>query len=97
MNPAEFKASLEADAPPMELSPALQALWCEAKGDWHEAHRLAQAQDDAIGAWVHAYLHRGRGRRQERRLLVSPCRQAPFLGSVTRRMGGDHHGALVTA
>ena len=61
MNPAEFKASLEADAPPMELSPALQALWCEAKGDWHEAHRLAQAQDDAIGAWVHAYLHRVEG------------------------------------
>jgi hypothetical protein len=56
-----FQESLSADAPPAGLSPALQALWQEAKGDWHAAHRLAQAQDDAAGAWVHAYLHRVEG------------------------------------
>ena len=56
-----FRASLSADALPAGLSPALQALWQQAKGDWHAAHALAQAQDDAEGAWVHAYLHRVEG------------------------------------
>jgi hypothetical protein len=56
-----FRDSLRADAPPAGLSPALQALWHEAKGDWHAAHALAQARDDAEGAWVHAYLHRVEG------------------------------------
>ncbi len=56
-----FKASLDRDAPPAGLSPALEALWCEAKGDWRQAHRLAQQQRDQTGAWVHAYLHRVEG------------------------------------
>ncbi len=56
-----FKASLHRDEPPEGLSLALQALWHEAKGGWHEAHRLAQAQGDVDGAWVHAYLHRVEG------------------------------------
>ena len=56
-----FKASINHDAPPEGIERALQALWHQAKGDWHEAHRLAQAQDDQIGAWVHAFLHRVEG------------------------------------
>ena len=56
-----FKASIKHDAPPEGIERALQALWHQAKGDWHEAHRLAQAQDDETGAWVHAYLHRAEG------------------------------------
>lgn len=56
-----FKASLDGDAPPEGLGPSLQALWHQAKGDWDKAHRLAQAQDDAAGAWVHAHLHRIEG------------------------------------
>jgi hypothetical protein len=56
-----FKASLTQTTPPAELNKALQALWQAAKGDWKAAHVLAQAQDDAIGAWVHAYLHREEG------------------------------------
>ncbi|MSP81948.1 MAG: hypothetical protein EXQ94_03190 [Alphaproteobacteria bacterium] len=58
---ATFQTSLAAPAPPEGLSSALQALWWEAKGDWAKAHECAQAQDDAIGAWVHAYLHRKEG------------------------------------
>ncbi len=61
MNLGTFKASLEDNSPPAGLSLALQALWHEAKGAWDSAHKLAQAQDDAIGAWVHAYLHRVEG------------------------------------
>ena len=53
-----FNAALLHDAPPGGWSPALQALWHQGKGDWDRAHRLAQAQEDADGAWVHAHLHR---------------------------------------
>ena len=56
-----FRASLQQAAPPDGLSAALRALWFQAKGDWDEAHRLAQSQDDMTGAWVHAYLHRVEG------------------------------------
>ncbi len=56
-----FKDSLNDDAPPEGVGRALQAMWHEKKGDWRCAHRLAQAQGDEIGAWVHAYLHRVEG------------------------------------
>jgi len=61
MDLASFEESLTQEAPPPDLPRALQALWQDAKGDWDAAHRLAQAQDDADGAWVHAYLHRVEG------------------------------------
>ena len=56
-----YKNSLAQDAPPEGLSSAVQALWWEAKGDWHQAHQCAQEQADADGAWAHAYLHRAEG------------------------------------
>ena len=56
-----FKGSLGEASPPAGASRALQALWHEARGDWDQAHRLAQAQGDAAGAWVHASLHRVEG------------------------------------
>ena len=56
-----FTDSLDQDSPPTGLAPVLNALWYQAKGDWHEAHRLAQAQRDGDGAWVHAFLHRAEG------------------------------------
>jgi hypothetical protein len=56
-----YKSSLAQEAPPAGLGPAVQALWWDAKGDWHQAHQCAQQQGDADGAWVHAYLHRVEG------------------------------------
>ena len=56
-----YRGSLAQDRPPAELGMAAQALWWEAKGDWHEAHKCAQQQGDADGAWAHAYLHRVEG------------------------------------
>jgi hypothetical protein len=61
MNFDNFKDSLGGASPPAGLGGALQALWWEAKGDWHAAHRCAQAQGDEKGAWAHAYLHRVEG------------------------------------
>jgi hypothetical protein len=60
MTLAEFNATLDKDTPP-PLSPALVALWHDAKGDWARAHEVAQDVEDPTGAWVHAYLHRKEG------------------------------------
>ena len=56
-----FETFVAAAEPPAGASPALCALWHEARGDWDRAHALAQAADDRAGAWVHAYLHRKEG------------------------------------
>ena len=56
-----FRQSVSAGSPPDGLSRAARALWWDAKGDWSKAHKCAQAQEDEIGAWVHAYLHRKEG------------------------------------
>ena len=56
-----YKSSLAQGVPPEGLSMAAQALWWDAKGDWHLAHQCAQKQADAEGAWAHAYLHRVEG------------------------------------
>lgn len=60
MTLAEFKHTLSAPTPP-NIPPLLLALWHDARGDWDEAHRVAQDIDDTSGAWVHAYLHRKEG------------------------------------
>jgi hypothetical protein len=57
----EFRASLTQPGPPAEPLPLLTALWWEAKGDWKRAHEIAQAENGADAAWVHAYLHRKEG------------------------------------
>ena len=56
----EFSNSLRQDAPPL-VPPLLRALWHDAKGNWNEAHRVAQDTEGADAAWVHAYLHRKEG------------------------------------
>lgn len=61
MTPDEFKASLDDGSPPEGISHALAALWYDMRDDWASAHAEAQAQEDATGAWVHAYLHRVEG------------------------------------
>lgn len=57
----EFKRTVGAAAPPERISPALLALWHDARGDWNAAHDTAQSVHDDQGAWVHAYLHRKEG------------------------------------
>ena len=84
MDLSNFKQSLDQDAPPEGLGRALAALWHEAKGDWDQAHRLAQTGDDTNSAWVHAYLHRVEGdhanagywyRRAEKPPCTAPLKQ----------------------
>lgn len=60
MNVDEFRATLGSDSPPVP-TPLLSALWHDARGNWDQAHRIAQDVNTADGAWVHAYLHRREG------------------------------------
>lgn len=51
-----------AAAPPVDLGPALQALWWVRRGDWERAHECVQAHEgEADCDWVHAHLHRQEG------------------------------------
>lgn len=62
MSFASFQQSAAADAVvPAGLNRALQALWHDHRGQWDEAHALAQTAGGGDGAWVHAYLHRKEG------------------------------------
>lgn len=56
----EFTDSLQNSTPP-DVSEVLKALWTDGKGDWENAHRIAQNVNDRDGSWVHAYLHRKEG------------------------------------
>ena len=63
--PAPFDAFVlglaQDEAPPSFATPMLRAIRHGLRGEWQAAHELAQAQDDAVGAWVHAWLHRIEG------------------------------------
>ena len=61
MDLQRFETSLAGEGPPVGLTPVLQALWYEGKGDWDRAHRIVQELSGATAAWVHAYLHRKEG------------------------------------
>src|SRR5688572_33312539 len=56
-----FTLSLDGPEPPPFATPMLRAIWHGLRSDWDAGHDLAQAQDDAEGAWVHAWLHRIEG------------------------------------
>lgn len=61
MTPDAFRHSLRKRLPPEAIPTPLRALWWAAKGDWNRAHEIAQSEDGADAAWVHAYLHRVEG------------------------------------
>jgi hypothetical protein len=61
MTLSDFQQSVTHAEPPADLSPALRALWHDARGDWHAAHETVQDVPTPDAAWVHAYLHRKEG------------------------------------
>ena len=58
---AEFRSSLKNSATPPQVTPLLQAMWYDAKGDWERAHEICQEIENRDGAHIHAYLHRKEG------------------------------------
>ena len=62
MKIADFLSLIEKENEPSgEWSSPLQALWWAKKGNWENAHELAQSAGSGEGDWVHAYLHREEG------------------------------------
>lgn len=59
----DFENTLQQSSPPAGTSVLLQALWFDARGEWEQAHQLAQDVNTMAGSWIHAYLHRKEGDR----------------------------------
>ncbi len=58
MTADELAASAQRDdSPPSGLSPEAKALWHAKKGNWDEAHDIAQDIHTPMGSWIHALLH----------------------------------------
>jgi hypothetical protein len=83
MTPSEFKRSLSTKKPPGGLSPALTALWWAGNDSWDKAHAIVMNDDGADCAWVHAYLHRVEGDRDNARYWYRQARREPATGELT--------------
>jgi len=57
----EFKNTFKEEKPHSNWHPMLCALWYDGKGDWHQAHEIADGNPIEGANWVHAYLHRKEG------------------------------------
>jgi hypothetical protein len=58
MTAADLAASTQRDTqPPADLTPEATALWHAKKGNWEEAHNIAQDIHTPTGSWIHALLH----------------------------------------
>ena len=79
----EFSDSITTNSSPeSSLSLPLQALWWDAKGDWHQAHEVCQSAASIDGDWVHAYLHRKEGDLGNASYWYSRARKPVFQGSL---------------
>ena len=62
MTATEFTASLSQSQPPAGIHPVLEGLWYDARGQWEEAHTIAQTREGTPAYdRLHAYLHRKEG------------------------------------
>ena len=82
MDLAAFRQSLTRAAPPDGLTPALQALWWDGKGDWAKAHHCVDHEEGKDAARVHAYLHRKEGDADNAGYWYSTSGAAPFKGTL---------------
>ncbi len=78
----DYLASLEKKRPGPGWSNALQALWHEARNDWHKAHELVQDNSPA-SCWVHAYLHRKEGDLSNARYWYDRAGQPEYEGDFS--------------
>jgi hypothetical protein len=82
MTPSEFKRSLSSKKPPAGLSLATTALWWSGKDAWAKAHDIVMSGEGADCAWVHAYLHRVEGDRDNARYWYRQARREPQTGDL---------------
>jgi hypothetical protein len=82
VTPEELLGSLESANPPAGLGKPLEALWHAARGDWDRAHRIVMSAKSRDAAWVHAYLHRQEGDRDNARYWYHQAKRPEFAGSL---------------
>jgi hypothetical protein len=83
MDLSAFRATLADAEPPRRLTPALRALWHDAKGDWNAAHKQVMAAEGTAEAdLVHAYLHRKEGDAGNAGHWYRQAGAEPFEGSL---------------
>jgi hypothetical protein len=82
MTPSAFKRSLSDKKPPSGLSAALTALWWAGNDSWDKAHDVVMNDEGTDCAWVHAYLHRVEGDRDNARYWYRQARREPATGDV---------------
>jgi hypothetical protein len=82
MTPSEFKRSLSSKKPPSGLASALVALWWAGNESWDKAHDIVMREDGKDCAWVHAYLHRVEGDRDNARYWYRQARREPATGDL---------------
>jgi hypothetical protein len=84
---ATFKQSLKQEAPPKDLTPALQALWWDAKGDWAKAHGCVDGESGKDAARIHAYLHRKEGDKGNASYWYGAADSTFYAGSLDAEWG----------
>ena len=82
MTLVDLRATISQEQPPPVLPPLLAALWWDAKGDWNQAHEIAQTEESTDAAWVHAYLHRKEGDAANARYWYTKAGQPVYSGSL---------------
>jgi hypothetical protein len=84
MTPMEFSLLIKNQpTPPAGLTPILEALWHDAKGNWEQAHNIAQSKEGTPAYdQLHAYLHRKEGDASNARYWYRRAGVAVFDGSL---------------
>lgn len=82
MNYSEFINSTKGNTLPGGINRYLEALWYDKKGNWHQAHEIAQDIHDPDGSWIHAYLHRKEGDLGNASYWYSRAGKPVFKGSL---------------
>ena len=82
MTRSEFKRTLSSKKPPSGLSPALTALWWAGNDSWDKAHDIVMSEGGKDCAWVHAYLHRVEGDRDNARYWYRQARRGRPAGEL---------------
>lgn len=82
MTPEALRRSTGTARPPAGLTPPLEALWHDAKGDGATAHRIVMNAQSAAAAWVHAYLHRKEGDLDNARYWYRKAKKPEATGAL---------------
>ena len=91
-----FKQSLRTGDQPVGLTDALHALWHDARGEWDEAHAIAQADSGRECSRVHAYLHRREGDESNARYWYARAQYPPVTSSLEEEWESLVHEFLAT-